>query len=153
MRKLKDFFYNKNDIIIVLIILAVAAFIIYSRIGVIMDYPEKLADNNETVITQEESTPTLASDETETTQESTVKSTSTSKKDSEKDSKTVSVKLTNSDTSVTVAEKLANAGIVESATEFEGYITNMDKADSIKSGTFKIKKGSSYETILNTITK
>ena len=43
MKKLKDFFYNKNDIIIVLIILAVAALIIYTRIGAIMDYPAKLA--------------------------------------------------------------------------------------------------------------
>ena len=39
MKKLKDFFYNKNDIIIVLIILAIAALIIYTRIGAIMDYP------------------------------------------------------------------------------------------------------------------
>ena len=43
MKKLKDFFYNKNDIIIVLIILAIAALIIYTRIGAIMDYPAKLA--------------------------------------------------------------------------------------------------------------
>lgn len=43
MKKLKDFFYNKNDILVVLIILAAAAFIIYTRIGVILDYPEKLS--------------------------------------------------------------------------------------------------------------
>lgn len=140
MRKLKDFFYNKNDIIIVLIILAVAAFIIYSRIGIIMEYPEKMAESNETATMQE--TPTL---ESETTQESTEKSASSSKN--------VSITISDSDTSVTVSEKLAKAGIVKSATEFEGYITNMDKADSIKSGTFKLTKGSSYETILNTITK
>lgn len=46
MNRFKDFIYNKNDIIIVLIILAVAGLLIYSRVGVIMDYPEKIAAEN-----------------------------------------------------------------------------------------------------------
>ena len=33
MNKIKDFFYNKNDIIIVLIILIAAGLIIYTRIS------------------------------------------------------------------------------------------------------------------------
>ena len=36
MNKIKDFFYNKNDIIIVLIILIAAGLIIYTRINAIM---------------------------------------------------------------------------------------------------------------------
>ena len=46
MNKIKDFFYNKNDIIIVLIILIAAGLIIYTRISAIMDYPETLAQQN-----------------------------------------------------------------------------------------------------------
>ena len=46
MNKIKDFFYNKNDIIIVLIILIAAGLIIYTRIGAIMDYPKTLAQEN-----------------------------------------------------------------------------------------------------------
>ena len=41
---MKDFFYKNNDIIIVLIILVIAGFLIYNRIGVIMDYPSQLAE-------------------------------------------------------------------------------------------------------------
>ena len=41
---MKDFFYKKNDVIIVLIILILAGFLIYNRIGVIMDYPAQLAE-------------------------------------------------------------------------------------------------------------
>lgn len=41
---MKDFFYKNNDIIVVLIILVVAGFLIYNRIGVIMDYPARLAE-------------------------------------------------------------------------------------------------------------
>ena len=44
MYTMRDFFYRKNDIIIVLIILIVAGFLIYNRISVIMDYPAKLAE-------------------------------------------------------------------------------------------------------------
>ena len=43
MYTMRDFFYKKNDIIIVLIILILAGFLIYNRVGVIMDYPAQLA--------------------------------------------------------------------------------------------------------------
>ena len=41
---MKDFFYKRNDIIVVLIILIAAGFLICNRIDVIMDYPAKLAE-------------------------------------------------------------------------------------------------------------
>lgn len=44
MYTMRDFFYKKNDIIIVLIILILAGFLIYDRVGVIMDYPAQLAE-------------------------------------------------------------------------------------------------------------
>ena len=43
MKKLKDFFYDKNDILVVLLIVAVAAFVIYTSINSIMAYPEQYA--------------------------------------------------------------------------------------------------------------
>ena len=45
---MKDFLYKQNDIIIALIILIIAGFLIYNRIGVIMDYPAQLAQQQET---------------------------------------------------------------------------------------------------------
>lgn len=41
MGKIKDFFYNKNDVIIALLILAVAAVVIYSRVRAIMAFPQQ----------------------------------------------------------------------------------------------------------------
>ncbi len=38
MEKFKDFLYNKNDIIIALLILALAACVIYNRVMAIMNY-------------------------------------------------------------------------------------------------------------------
>ena len=42
MKKLKDFFYDKNDILVALVVLAVAALIVTWRVNVIMDYPSTL---------------------------------------------------------------------------------------------------------------
>jgi len=53
MRKIKDFFYNISDVLIVLIIVAAAAFLIYNRIDAIMDYPAKYAKEMETSTTEQ----------------------------------------------------------------------------------------------------
>lgn len=42
MKALKDFFYDKNDILVAFIILLLAALIVFWRVGVIMEYPEKI---------------------------------------------------------------------------------------------------------------
>ena len=55
MKALKDFFYDKNDIIIALAILLIAGFIIFWRMEVIMDYPQTLAKETDTTQTTEES--------------------------------------------------------------------------------------------------
>lgn len=46
MKHIKDFFYDKNDIFIALIILVLAAALIFWRMDVIMDYPQTLAESN-----------------------------------------------------------------------------------------------------------
>ena len=46
MKKIRDFFYNCNDIIAVLIILLAAVTLIYWRVNVILDYPATLAAEN-----------------------------------------------------------------------------------------------------------
>lgn len=38
MDKFKDFIYNKNDIIVAVVILIVAAAVIYSRVSALMHY-------------------------------------------------------------------------------------------------------------------
>ena len=36
---MRDFFYNKGDVLIAALIILVAACVIYIRVGIIMDYP------------------------------------------------------------------------------------------------------------------
>lgn len=55
MKALKDFYYDKNDIIIALAILLIAGLIIVWRMEVIMDYPQTLAKETDTTTTTEQS--------------------------------------------------------------------------------------------------
>lgn len=50
MEKLKDFLYNKNDIIVALLILAIAATVIVFRIDAIMEYPKTLVDQQQQTV-------------------------------------------------------------------------------------------------------
>ena len=127
MNKIKDFFYNKNDIIIVLIILIAAGLIIYTRISAIMDYPETLAQQNAKA--------------QQTTQASESKETTAAASSESSAAETVEITISDSDDSVAVATKLYQAGLVSSDTEFQSYISNMGKESSLKSGTFQIPKG------------
>lgn len=49
MDKIRDFFYNKNDIVVAILILVVAGALIYFRINAIMDYPSTVAAQHNTV--------------------------------------------------------------------------------------------------------
>ena len=50
MKKFKDFIYDKNDIIIAVLILAVAALVIFWRLNVILEYPTQLLGNDEPAV-------------------------------------------------------------------------------------------------------
>lgn len=56
MNRIKNFFYDKNDIIVAFLILAAAAFIIYLRIGDIMSYPDTLLQSTAAQQTTQQTT-------------------------------------------------------------------------------------------------
>lgn len=45
MRAIKNFFHNINDVLLAIIIVAIASGIIYWRMQIILDYPKKLAED------------------------------------------------------------------------------------------------------------
>ena len=48
MNKIKDIIYNKSDILIAILILAIAALIIFWRLGVILEYPKAVIGTGDT---------------------------------------------------------------------------------------------------------
>ena len=55
MKGIKDFLYDKNDILIALVILTAAAMLIAWRMDVIMEYPHTLAQETGTQVTTDDS--------------------------------------------------------------------------------------------------
>jgi len=134
MKKFKDFLYDKNDLIIVLLIVLIAGFIIFNRINAIMDYPEQYASE-------------MAAKETKETVKITEPST-----EEETVASDVTITIDDSDGSSSVADKLYEAGLIDSVDEFESFVEDSGKSGSIQSGTFQIPSGSSHEEILDIIT-
>ena len=58
MERFKDFLYNKNDILVALLILAIAAAVIVFRVNAIMEYPKTLVEQQ--MQTVEENTAEVA---------------------------------------------------------------------------------------------
>ncbi len=54
MNKIKDIIYDKSDILIALLILAIAALVIFWRLGIILEYPKEIVGtgNTENVLTE-----------------------------------------------------------------------------------------------------
>lgn len=134
MKKLKDFLYDKNDIVIVIIIVAAAAILIFSRIDAIMDYPAKYAEEHAATETKETVKITEPSTEEETVAED------------------ATITIGDEDSSSDVSDKLYEAGLIDSADDFNVFIEDSGKSGSIQSGTFQIPSDSSYEEILDIIT-
>lgn len=63
MRLIRNFFHNISDIFLAIVIVAVAAGIIYWRLGIILDYPKQLADQQAVYLQEEEETSTEAAEE------------------------------------------------------------------------------------------
>ena len=52
MDKIKDFIYDKNDVVIALLILVVAGFIIFWRLDIILEYPKTLVSGDDPAVTE-----------------------------------------------------------------------------------------------------
>lgn len=69
------------------------------------------------------------------------------------DTDVITLKIEKGDSSVKVARKAYEAGLVESAPKFNDYLCNNGYAKSIKVGTFKIPAGSTYNEIAKIISR
>ena len=63
----------------------------------------------------------------------------------------VSVAITGGESSTTVAQNLYNSGLVDNADSFDSYLDSNGYDNSIRPGTYQIKKGSSYSDIAGAI--
>ena len=70
MRAIKNFFHNINDILLAIIVVALATGIIYWRMNIILDYPKQLA-GEQAIYQQEEAAEEEAAEEEAAAEEET----------------------------------------------------------------------------------
>ena len=158
MKKFKDFIYDKNDIIIAILIMAAAALIIFWRLNVILDYPKQfLASEEPSVETPAENpdndgTPAAENDKPES-------GTQTEGNDAETDqqdaslwqggvlTKDVEVDVTGNSASAAI-QCLIDKGLFEDYAEYQQICEeNGLDHEKVKAGTFTFKQGSTKKDI------
>jgi len=147
LKTLKDFYYDKNDIIIALLILCIAGLIIMWRIDAIMNYPQTLAKETDTIQTTEENA--IGSAEGEDSDASG------------SPDQLWSAGVLTQDVTVSIAggsawsavDGLVSAGLFESYDEFERICRSVGRIpEDIKADTFIFEKGCTQTDIVEQIT-
>ena len=144
MKSLKDFIYDKNDIIIALVILILAALLIVWRMDAIMEYPQTLAQQTGTTDT---------TDETAVPSEDDSKGGDSGLWSKGVLSKEIKVKVAGGSATAAV-QSLVDAGLFSSYEEF----TKVCKAagytpEDIKATTFTFEAGCTQTDIAKKVTK
>ena len=179
MNKIKDLFYNLNDVFVALAIIAVAGFIILWRVGVIMDYPAYAASLKKAAVTQAEVsfadmdlTPgevnenLNANPENFDAQQPAEQQPETPEQPQEQQPETEAPEQGGStvkqDTTFTIpagsscdkiGTLLEEKGLISSKSEFIKEVIAKKADTKIKSGDFKIPAGSTIDDIIAIITK
>jgi cytoskeletal protein RodZ len=167
---MKNFLYNKSDIFVALVIIAVAALIIWTRVDAIMDFPggnaEASAQTGEVDIPDtdgaiqdatsagavDETTAQPAPDTDADTDTNPATSTDAAEQPAQPAEPVQFVVQVGQATS-TIADNLVAAGLISSKAEFLSTVSSMGVESKLKAGTFNIQPGTSVTDIINILTK
>lgn len=161
MKKIKDIFYEINDIVLILIVILLASLLVYWRINVISDYPKTLAKETDTVKTSVE-----VEDATKSEKGSNTSLDSTKNGKSDTNSKNNNSKIWKDDelasdikvdipegTAEDATSVLVSLGLFSSNQEFQDICKAIGKDYvNIKSGSFAFTKGMTKEEIATSLT-
>lgn len=158
MKKLKDIFYDYNDVIIAFAILLIAGVLIFWRLDVILDYPDKLLNNDEPKVEN----PVVEDDDKDKDADKDKDSDKNKDEDKEdttplwvdgKLSKDVKVKISSDAATATEAiQCLVDAGLFENYSDYKSVCTDMGiNHESVSAGTFKFKAGSTKKDIADAV--
>lgn len=163
MHKIKDFLYNWNDILVVLVIVILAGLLIYWRTDSIMNYPKTLASAiSSSALPSDTETPASAETPTAPSSSETESPSTTEPSGSAEPSASVwnkgklraSIKVSIEPGSASQAvQALVEAGLFSS---YEDYVHVCEANDidpgRIQVGSFTFEKGATQADIVNTVT-
>jgi hypothetical protein len=168
MKKIKDIFYDLNDILVALIIVALAAFVILSNINSILDYPSAIAESIKTPDTKTPThyadNPPITGDGQNTTSEGIAVSGGKSQNttgsavdkkgaDGGKKVENYSVYINPGSTGSQIADLLISVGLFKERQEFYTAVTAAGADGKLKAGNFIIPSDSTPAEVVKIITK
>lgn len=160
MKQLREFIYDKSDILVALVILLIAALVIFWRFEAIADYPSTLVDNDNIKSAKESSEVHKSKNAAKNNEKKSNKESSDSKSEKDADAKdssdVFSDGVTKQDANISVqsgsaieaAESLVSLGYFSSYDDFVSTCnTEGIDPNSIKAGSFNIPAGSAKADI------
>ena len=181
MNKLKDIFYDKSDILVAILIFAVAFGIIFWRLGAIMDYPKQLASGGSHIVTDvdianqqqqaeleaQQNAEAQAQSQENTNEDDPFAQAVTEGDDKGKDkdktqestslwqdgklTKTVNVEVSGN-TALSAINCLVDAGLFKSYSEYESICKDLGyNPEQVYAGSFVFQEGSTKEIIVNKV--
>lgn len=182
MNRIKDFIYDKNDLLVALVIVVLAAFLIVSRVDVIMAYPSTIelemdnaagdriaqenpkndltkpsggadGDSDEADGHNSDEAPDAQSPENANTSEKTEKQPKDNQEESNTGEGAVSVYIDYGSTAGQIAQLLLDSGVIDSKENFYDVLSSTGADTRLQAGTFSIPANSSIEEVIRIITQ
>lgn len=141
MKTFRDFFYDKNDILVAVLIVALAGLLVFVKIDKIMAYP-----NVDEVIVKK--TP---EDKRTTTDSGNDNGNNNATNTGEK-KYPFSLYINSGESAESIGESLVTLGLFESTGDFINKINKKGVAEKIQYGTFQIPQDSTEDEVLKIIT-
>ncbi len=148
MNKVKDFFYDKNDILVALIVLLLAAVIVFWRVSVIMNYPEKMvalaSENANKVNSSQDADPSTTGGAVTPQDGESDQPVHTGADDVE----ICAVYVNYGESLEVIAQNCMAAGLIDSVDEFISVVNSLGAASSIQSGQHHIPSDATPEELV-----
>jgi len=142
MNKLRDFIYDKSDIVIALLIISIAGLIVLSRIDAILAYPETFAANTKPPVVSE---PAIHVGDKDSTSSAAIEG------DGD-DIEMLAIYINYGESLQSVADKFVSVGLFSTAEEFLSAIEDAGVQTQIKTGNFILPANATDEEVMEIIT-
>jgi len=155
MSKLKDFIYDKSDIVVALLIISIAGLIVFSRIDAILSYPETFAANKKPPAVSQ---PAVYVGDKDTTSPAAIEGEGNGDGDSDGGSDSdeveiLAVYVNYGESLQSVADKFVSVELFETSEEFLSVVEKAGVQTQIKTGNFIIPANATDEEVIEIITK
>ncbi len=178
--KIKDFFYNINDLIVAVLIIALASYVITWKIGDILSYPDQVVaqgaiipphaseyeddltepdfeNSQDNDLPDEVETPPLQQEPDETIDETPSSSAEEDEEDDIDDTPTqpinkITIDIPSGTSGVSIAKMIQEKGLISSTSEFLNRLEERKLDVKLRAGKFNIPENASIDEIINILT-